>query len=162
MLTRGKSKSRKPCHEMVILRPTQKLRALLPLTAPASADFDSALGDWYINRIVVDRCPLLLIVSAKSLLTLLIPARDVRTIPNRLAMLVATRLRRLGIAQHLIECETSAMTTIAIAPTRDRSVLGVLVDTAKTVPSLAEIQFELLKAIVTRWPFRPPHLKLLI
>ncbi len=53
---------------MVILRPTQKLRALLPLTTGSFGESETALGDWYINRIVVDRRPLLLLLSAKALL----------------------------------------------------------------------------------------------
>lgn len=119
---------------MVILRPTQKLRSLLPVTAEPSRVSDTALGDWYINRLVVDRRSLLVLISSIALLPLLVPARDVRTIPMRLPELVATALRRLGIPAHLIAAEVAAMTPVTIAPTRDRSVLGILVDTAKTVP----------------------------
>jgi hypothetical protein len=39
---------------MVILRPTSKLRSFLP-TVDVSARSDTALGDWYVNRIVVAR-----------------------------------------------------------------------------------------------------------
>ena len=84
---------------MVILRPTQKLRALLPLTRESFGESETALGDWYINRIVVDRRPLLLVLSAKALLPLLIPARDVRSIPDRLPGLVGALLRRLGVGR---------------------------------------------------------------
>ena len=119
---------------MVVLRPTQKLRALLPLTTGSVGESETALGDWYINRIVVDRRPLLLLLSAQALLPLLIPARDVRSLPDRLPGLVGTLLRRLGVGERLIEAELRAMETTCIAPTRDRSVLGVLVDTAKSIP----------------------------
>ena len=40
----------------------------------------------------------------------------------------------LGVGAPLIEAELRAMETTCIAPTRDRSVLGVLVDTAKSIP----------------------------
>ena len=80
---------------MVILRPTRKaLASLVPLTDVASGS-DTALGDWYVNRIVVARRPLLLLVSSRSLLPILAPAREVRGLPMRLPGLVASRLKRL-------------------------------------------------------------------
>lgn len=119
---------------MVILRLTQKLRALLPATGVSSLDSDTALGDWYVNRIVVDRQPLLLLVSSASLLPMLLPARDVRNLPGRLAGLVEARLRRCGIEARAIEAEMQAMQPMAICPTADRSVLGIMTDFAKSVP----------------------------
>src|SRR5436190_23694313 len=110
---------------MVILRPTKKLRTLLP-TAAISASSDTALGDWYVNRIVVDRQPLLLLVSSTSLLPLLVPARDVRGLPDRLSDLVESALRRLGIEGEAIASERQAMVLVAVAPTIDRSVLGIM------------------------------------
>ncbi len=119
---------------MVILRPTQKLRSALPFTRGADVESATALGDWYVSRLVVDRRPLLLLVCSKALLPLLLPARDVRSLPARLPALVETALRRLGAAPEIIAAEMQAMSPVLIAPTRDRSVLGVLVDTAKSVP----------------------------
>jgi len=122
---------------MVILRPTRKLHALLP-PAAVSGQSDTALGDWYVNRLVVDRQPLLLLVSAASLLPILLPARDVRELPTRLAAIVATRLLRAGIEIEAVACERQAMEPVAIAPTVDRSVLGTMVDFAKAVPYYLE------------------------
>ncbi len=122
---------------MVILRPTRKLRSALPV-AMVSAQSDAALGDWYVNRFVVDRQPLLLLVSSASLLAILLAARGMRTPPDRLGEVVASRLFRLGIAPEAIACERMAMLPVAVAPTVDRSVLGVMVDFAKTVPCYLE------------------------
>lgn len=122
---------------MVILRPTRKLRSLLP-TAAVSARSDTALGDWYVNRIVIDRQPLLLVVSSASLLPMLLPARDVRGLPDRLGALVESRLRRCGIENRAIAAERRAMHGVAVAPTVDRSVLGIMVDFAKAVPYYLE------------------------
>ena len=119
---------------MVILRPTRKLRTALPVTSDVSTPSDTALGDWYVNRIVVDRRPLLLLVSAASLLPLLVPAREVGELPNRIAELVERRLTRLGIASRMIEAEHRAMSRVATGATRDRSILGIMVDFAKAVP----------------------------
>jgi hypothetical protein len=120
--------------DVVILRPTRKLREALPASEVTSAQSDTALGDWYVNRIVVDRRPLLLLVSSTSLLPMVVPARDVRGLPGRLADVVETRLRRLGIASRAIEAETRAMHPVVVAPTEDRSVVGIAVDFAKSLP----------------------------
>jgi hypothetical protein len=123
---------------MVILRPTRKLRDVLPVSEVTSAQSDTALGDWYVNRIVVDRQPLLLLVSSTSLLPMIVPARDVRGLPGRLPDVVETRLRRLGVASRTIEAETRAMQPVVLAPTEDRSVLGIAVDFAKSLPYFLE------------------------
>jgi len=119
---------------MVILRPTRKLQHALPVSRGAAAESTTALGDWYVNRIVVDRRPLLILVSSTSLLSILTPARDVSGLPNRLADLVEGRLRRHGVVQELVEAEIRAMSSVMIAPTIDRSVVGFMVDFAFTVP----------------------------
>lgn len=119
---------------MVVLRRTQKLAIPLPLTVKPEARSDTALGDWYVNRVVVDRRPLLLLISAHALLPIVLPARDVAGLPDRLADVVAARLRRLSIPPELIQAETAAMNPVIIAPTIDRSVLGILVDFAKAIP----------------------------
>jgi hypothetical protein len=103
-------------------------------TAEVSARSDTALGDWYVNRIVVDRQPLLLLVSSASFLPMLAPARDVRGLADRLGALVAWRLHRCGLEAEAIAAEVQAMDPVAVAPTVDRSVLGIMVDFAKAVP----------------------------
>lgn len=118
---------------MVILRPIRKLQTLLP-AAEVSRPGDTALGDWYVNRLVVDRQPLLLLVSSTSLLPMLVPAGDVRSLPDGLSALVGSRLRRMGIEAEAIAREQQAMAPVVVAPTVDRSVLGIMVDFAKGVP----------------------------
>lgn len=119
---------------MVILRRTSRLQSQLPETRAPYSDSDTALGDWYANRIVVHRKPLLLLISSKSLLPLVLPARDVRTLPDRLAGVVRNRLARLGLPDAWIDAEVSVMVPVVVAKTADRSVLGILVDFAKGAP----------------------------
>ena len=119
---------------MVILRPTRRLRTLLPPATTVPRRSDTALGDWYVNRIVVDHHTLLLLVSASSLRPMLLPARNVRELPQRLPDLVEARLRRCAIPGRSIEVETKAMASVTIGPTVNRSVLGIPVDFAKAVP----------------------------
>lgn len=119
---------------MVILRRTRKLAAFLPVTKAGPASSDTALGDWYVNRLVVARQPLLLMVSSTSLLPILMPARDLRGLPSRLSAVVEARLRRCGIDESVIAAEVGAMSSVVIGPTSDRSVLGIMIDFAKAVP----------------------------
>jgi hypothetical protein len=117
---------------MVVIRPTRKLHHTLPVTHMAGAS-DTALGDWYVNRLVVDRQPLLLLVSAESLLPVLVRARHVRDLPTHIGDIVARRLGRLHVPQALIDAERRAMAPVYVGATVDRSVLGIMVDFAKGV-----------------------------
>jgi hypothetical protein len=119
---------------MVVLRRTQKLAKALPVSASASAQSETALGDWYVNRLTVDRRPLLLLVSARGLLPMLIPAREVSSLPERLRDVVGKRLRRLGVDPAIVSAVVEAMQPVVVAPTVDRSVVGIMVDFAKSVP----------------------------
>jgi len=67
-------------------------------------------------------------------LAIVTPARHVSTLPERLPDLVAGRLRRLQVPPSLIDAEVAAMTPLRVARTRDRSVLGTLVDFVKVIP----------------------------
>jgi len=124
---------------VVIIRPVRKLYGSLPLSSDTRLTSTTALGDWYVKRIVVDRHPLLILVSSTSLLTILTLARDVRGLPGRLAELVASRLKRYGIDQQLIDAERNAMSSVAIAPTADRSVIGIMIEIGKVLPLYLEI-----------------------
>lgn len=119
---------------MVILRPTRKLRSLLPIGDVAADISTTALGDWYVNRVIVNRRPLLLLLSSTSLLPILTPARDVRQLPDRLSDLVVARLTRCGVSRPAVEAEARAMSPVQVHATVDRSVLGIMVDFAKGIP----------------------------
>jgi hypothetical protein len=119
---------------MVILRPTRKLQQLLPVARAGEQVSDTALGDWYVNRVVVKHHPLLLLVSSASLLPILVPARNVRALPARLSDIVETRLARFGVPAATIEAERRAMATVLIEPTLDRSVVGIMVEFARALP----------------------------
>jgi hypothetical protein len=119
---------------MVILRATQKVLKALPESAVDTDVSDTALGDWYLNRITLDRQPLLLLVSSKSLLAVLTPARNVKTFPSRVSEVVANRLERLAVGENLIRAEIQAMNVAVVGRTRDRSVTGQMVDFAKSIP----------------------------
>lgn len=118
---------------MTVLRPTRKLHSLLPPAPDTGGSSSGALGDWYVTKFVVDRRPLLMLVSSTSLLATIEAARDVRSLPMRLPSIVAARLHRLGFDQATIEAELSAMDPVTIGVTEDRSVMGSVVDFCKLV-----------------------------
>ena len=82
---------------MLVLRVTRKLQSALPTTADRETSSDGALGDWYATKFVVDRRPLLMLISELSVFAIILPARDVRTLTDRIAAIVEERLRVLGI-----------------------------------------------------------------
>lgn len=118
----------------VVLRATAKVLKSMDATETAHTESDTALGDWCVNRVVVARQPWLLLVSARSFLAIVTPARDVKGLPTRLAGLVADRLARLGIESRLAQCEILEMEEVTVGKTRDRSVTGIMVDYAKMMP----------------------------
>jgi hypothetical protein len=65
---------------------------------------------------------------------MLLPARDIRSLPFRLADLVESRLNQLGFDIRAIKEERGAMAPVEVAPSADRSVVGIMVDFAKSVP----------------------------
>ncbi len=73
---------------LVVLRATRKVLKSLPQIERDGVASDNALGDWYVNRLVIDRRPLLLLVSSASRLAIVTPAREVKTLPDRLATIV--------------------------------------------------------------------------
>jgi hypothetical protein len=83
---------------------------------------------------VVDRKPLVLFVSSRSLLSIIAPARDVKHLDKTLNGLVEARLNRLGVEKNLIDCEVEVTRVVRVGKTVDKSVLGTLVDFAKTLP----------------------------
>ena len=119
---------------MVVLRATQKVLKLLPESVSNSVTSTTALGDWYVNRTVVHRQPLLLLVSSTSLLSVVTPARDVKGLPRRLAAIVEERLRRIGIDGNALASEVDATSVVTVGKTVDRSVTGQMVDFAKAIP----------------------------
>lgn len=119
---------------MVILRATKKVLKSLPQTAADGDTSDTALGDWYVNRLTLGRQPLLLLVSEKSRLAILTPARGIKLLPGRLSQLVASRLDRLRVSDACIRAEVRAMENVSVGRTTDRSIVGQMVDFAKAVP----------------------------
>lgn len=114
-----------------VLRCTQKLLDRLnatPDSEPATAD--TVLGDWYANLIRVDRIQVVLAVSERSLLPIVVPARDGRALVQRLSEALGPMLTAIGVPTADATAERDAVQHWAVGKTANRRVLGSLNDLA--------------------------------
>lgn len=116
---------------MFILRCTQKLQARLG-AAPEHglAPSDTVLGDWYANLIRVGRSQIVIAVSEKTLLPVVVPAREARTLVTRIGDALEPMLLSMGIPAQEVLTERSAMSSWTIGKTASRRILGSLNDLA--------------------------------
>ena len=114
---------------MMVLRCTRKLLQRLRQTPVENAPISSTLlGDWYANVLFVSRKPLILAVSARTLLPVLVPARDPDSLGPRLAEALGEILGALGIDSQQILHEQARMAELVFARTISRQILGSMND----------------------------------
>lgn len=116
---------------MFTLRCTQKLLervGTVPNLNPAPAD--NVLGDWYANLIRVGRTQVVLAVSERTLLPVVVPAKEGRTLVARIGDALEPLLLSIGIPVEDALAERSAMMASSIGKTESRRVLGSLNDLA--------------------------------
>ncbi len=112
---------------MMTMRCTRKLLSRLPHTPVDESRLPTtALGDWYANLLVVKPRWVLLCVSERSLLSVLIPAREFASVAERFRQAVDQRLRVLEIEDAARAGELRAMKVLEFGPTASRSTVGSL------------------------------------
>lgn len=129
---------------LFVLRCTKRLLDRLsaaPALSPAASS--TVLGDWYANLIHVGRTQVVLAVSARTLLPVVVPAKEAKTLPIRLAQAIELVLQAVGVSAEDIAAERGAMEAAVISKTADRRVLG----------SLKELAF-MLEVGMQDWPDR--------
>ena len=110
---------------VVTIRCTQKLlRRVQSETAPPIST--TLLGDWYANILFARPEQLILCVSERTLLPVVVTARDARSLGVRLAQSLPEVLVRLGVPPPLVDAEQTEMNPVAFGPTRNRRVLGTI------------------------------------
>ena len=119
---------------MITLCCTQKLLRRLRIAKPEAEGVlpTNALGNWYANLIQVGRVQMVMATSERSLLTVLMPAADLRKslVPN-LCQAVDLLLRELGVDPLRVAAEVEAMREVRIGRTVSRSVLGSMNDLSR-------------------------------
>ena len=122
---------------MTTLRCTRRLTRGLTLTPGAdNLEATNKLGDWYASALNVGRQRLVLCVSERSLLSVVLPARGLRQLPSRLPDAVRSVLDRLGVPREVADVEIASMLPISVGLTRNRSVVGSMVDLGRQAESI--------------------------
>lgn len=111
---------------MLVLRCTRKLLGRLHVAPTDDALSTTVLGDWYATILPIRPAHLILLVNERSRLPVVLPARELSTLLDRVPKAVAGVLTDLGVNSQSIEQERAAMQVICCAPTRSRSVLGAM------------------------------------
>jgi len=115
-----------------VLRGTSKLLDRLGVRrAPAEEVSTTALGDWYANLVRVGPTQFVLCTSERSLLSVVLPARDVkRDLVRNLTAAVASLLADIGVPPDSVVAEMGEMSDYKVGPTASRGVLGHMLDFA--------------------------------
>jgi hypothetical protein len=114
---------------MVSLRCTQKLLRHWPGPIEAAPlPTTTVLGDWYCTALNHRHRRLILGLAERSLLPVVVPAKEFGTFPDRLAAEALRILEVLGVSAKLRDQESRGMAEWVIAKTNNRSVLGSIKD----------------------------------
>ena len=84
----------------------------------------TALGNWYAKPLNIGRHRLVLCTSERTRLSVVVPAKDLLHLPDRLTESLVLLLRHLGVAPARIAREVTEMEWVRFAPTASRSVLA--------------------------------------
>ena len=114
---------------MFAIRCTKKLldrvsAKALPLPVPPT----TVLGDWYANLAFTRPEQHIVCISERTLLPVVVTAKDAKSLPDRLAEATAEVLMAIGVAATDIDEEVKQMNSAYFAKTADRRVLGSLND----------------------------------
>src|SRR5688572_7108706 len=113
---------------MVVIRSTQTLlRHLEPVTG-VECESTTRLGDWVGSLFGVGHRRVVLFISQHSRLPVVLPGRNLKTIPQQLPLAVGAVLDALCIPANVVREELSAMADAVVAPTNSRSHIGSLTD----------------------------------
>ena len=113
---------------MLVIRCTRSLlKRVGPPTdeAPAST---TRLGDWYAKPVSVAQRRYLLLMSSQSLLTVVMPGRDVANLARNFPGALQEVLVTIGVPVAAVEREVAESSEIVIATTDSRSLLASLND----------------------------------
>ncbi len=125
---------------MLVLRCTKKLLGRMDVTPVPEREVPVArtrLGEWLANITTVDRRPLVLAVSSRTLLPVLLPLAPAKTLASRFPGALAEMLEALIINGARIDVEVAALSEHTIAATNNRRVLGTMNDFIFMMPHYA-------------------------
>jgi hypothetical protein len=107
-------------------------RKLLDRAAPKDLVLPAAptnvLGDWYANIVFARPEQLVMCMSQRTLLPVIVTAKDIKHLPKRIATAVEQMLNAIGVPTDDVAAELSKMQEAVFAKTADRRALGSLND----------------------------------
>ncbi len=112
---------------MIALCCSQVVRSRLGITGRPSAASEptTRLGNWYVHLVRLGPRQHVLATSERSLLTVILPARELRaTIEGNFRIAVQQLLSALNIPMDIVNRELAQMQPALIAPATNRRVLG--------------------------------------
>jgi len=152
---------------MITLRCTRKLLDRAGVSAKVEpAPPTTVLGDWYANLIFARPQQLALCINERSLLVVILPARDFKNVAPRFRAQVVSLLARIGVPAAAVAAEEQAMQEFAFGPTANRAVVGCLNQVAMVLSyelenprfsSIAEIEDHLGDYIYSPTGYRRPR-----
>ena len=95
-------------------------------TRPIAAT--TKLGDWYANVLFLRKQQLILCTSERSLLSVIVPAKNLDMLPVRLRDAVESLFRVLGLPEPVAAGEIREMVQLVVGKTVNRSILGTMND----------------------------------
>jgi hypothetical protein len=111
---------------VLVVRGTKKLRDRLQAVPAGDADASTGvLGDWFATALFW-RPHVALLVNQRTFIPVFMPLAPTATLLDRAPQAIAAVLRRHGAEEAFVASELTAMNEARIAPTNDRSVVGVV------------------------------------
>ncbi|HMQ28672.1 MAG TPA: hypothetical protein PKA98_21980, partial [Acidimicrobiales bacterium] len=110
---------------MLVFRGTKKLRDRVkgPVAAADEAS-TTALGDWFATALFW-KPQVALLVNSATFLPVFVELAPAATLLDRVPAAIEAALRNQGVDEAFVAAERAAMGEVRIAPTNDRSVVGV-------------------------------------
>ncbi len=111
---------------MLVVRGTKKLRDRLRGAPAVNGDVSTTeLGDWFATALFW-RPQVALLVNTRTFVPVFMELAPAATLLDRAPAAIEAVLRHHGVDAWFLTAEREAMADIRIAPTNDRSVLGVM------------------------------------
>ena len=114
---------------MIMVRATAKLLKKLKSDKEENPPKSTGiLGDWYCDIAIIQKQHLILCVSQRTLLPIILPAKDPASFPKRLRSALDVVLTKIGVSKKDIDAELVEMEDVVISKTASRQILGSMSD----------------------------------